>query len=148
MKTIKILATATLAALLPLPSAHAGSADEIAIQQVASRLAETAVTYASRGWHLHDFDPDFIEQGDHIDYTIHLNAGDEMIFRGLGDSDAVDLDIAVFSPTGRLVKNDSDYDATPYVSFTAQRSGTYTIRFGVVSCRANGSYCALLVAER
>lgn len=139
----------TTAALLLTPAqAQISQADQVAIRQLAARLADTERAYSGRGWFVHDFEPSFLEAGEFMQVRIWLDAGDEIIFRGMGDSDARDIDLIVFGPNGREVVRDVDLDATPLATFTARRSGHFIVRLSLVECWANGSYVALLVAQK
>lgn len=144
---IRLITTA--AALLAVaPTSGAQSADERAVAQLANRLLEVAASYSSRGWYVHDFEPVVIDDGGRHHFDVYLEAGDQVIFRGMGDDDARDLDLGVYGPGGRLVARDTDGDATPVARFTARRSGHYTVVMTLPSCWADYSYAALLFAER
>ncbi|MGK0187510.1 MAG: hypothetical protein ACI9R3_003298 [Verrucomicrobiales bacterium] len=123
--------------------------DVIALEQLQTRMVHTAATYASSyGWYLHDFEADFIREGSSHSYAVHLDAGDQVVFRAMGDADALDVDLKVVDSRGRLIRQDVDGDETPFVSFTARRSGTYTVQVSLPECTANGSYCGLIFAEK
>lgn len=151
MKTLR--STITLVALIATLStsvSFAGPADERAIAQLARTLNTVTRTYTARGYYLHDMSPAFLRRGAMKDMTVNLNRGEHIVIRGAGDSDASDVDIAVFGPDGRCVARDTDYDANPCVQFRAPRTGRYTVRIGLVSCASytNGSYVALVLAEK
>jgi len=138
-------AASLVAAIFLVTSPHAGMASELG---AFANLLKVATTYESRGWSLHDFEVKAVVEGDHHDFTVQLDRGDRMIVRGEGDGTVRDLDLGVFTPSGRLVKKDVDYDRTPCVEFTAPVSGVFHIRVVMASCQGRSAHFALLLAER
>lgn len=126
----------------PLPTAEASEFGAFA------NLLKVAATYESRGWYLHDFEVKRLEEGDYYDFTVRLDRGDTMIVRGEGDDSVRDLDLGIFTPSGRLLKKDIDYDRTPCVEFVAPVTGNYQIRVLMTSCLGRSAHFAVLLAER
>ncbi|MGK0185957.1 MAG: hypothetical protein ACI9R3_001740 [Verrucomicrobiales bacterium] len=144
------LATSPVASAVSIvaPAKAQSIEDIIALDQLQARMVHTAATYsASHSWYLHDFEVDFIREGACHFYMVHLDAGDQVAFHAIGDADARVVDLKVLDSRGRLVRQDTDGDETPFVSFTARRSGTYTVQVSLPECTANGSYCGLIFAE-
>lgn len=66
--------------------------------------------------------------------TIRLRAGSTYGIVGACDNDCTDLDLAVYSPNGSLLKRDVSDDDLPFIVFRAAVTGTYRIRVIMTSC--------------
>lgn len=152
MKAIhKLAALTALTALLgTAPTAQAGYADDVALNQLANQLRTVAVHYTYRDYYIHDFEPTFLERGTYKSYWVSLNRGESIIVRGMGDRDSHDIDVGVFTSSGRAVAKDVDYDANPCVQFVAPYTGRFEVQIALASCasRTNGCYVAVLIAEK
>lgn len=150
MKTSHVLQSRTGLGAVIAASLFASFAPLAAASEVGAfvNLIKVAAAYETRGWYLHDFAVQTIDERDYHDLTVHLDRGDRMIVRGEGDDSVIDLDLGVFTPGGRLVKKDIDYDRTPCVEFTATVTGTYRIRVLMTRCLGYRAHCAVLLAEK
>ncbi len=85
----------------------------------------------------------FIKEGNYITFNLYLSSSGEYLFVGGGDDDVKDLDIYVYDKDGNIVSKDNEDDANPMVNFSPSSSGVYEIKLKLISCDANGSFCAM-----
>jgi hypothetical protein len=89
----------------------------------------------------------YVARGGSVSLSLSLDSGKSYLFVGGGDDNVRDLDISVSSPSGSEVERDDENDATPIVSFTAGRSGQYTVRLTHYSGSGPG-FCALAILRK
>jgi hypothetical protein len=82
-----------------------------------------------------------LKVGKQAESTIPLKGGFEYAFVGGGDDDAVDLDLYLVDPEGKIIARDVDDDPTPVVVFKAPADGQYRILLKLAESRAMSSFC-------
>jgi hypothetical protein len=82
-----------------------------------------------------------LKVGKQVETTIPLKAGTEYAFIGGGDDDAIDLDLYLVNPEGKIVERDIDEDATPVVTFKAPADGKYRVLLKLIAAATKSSFC-------
>ncbi len=83
--------------------------------------------------------------GSSVSETLALNAGGSYVFIGGGDSTTRDVDILLSDSGGRVLKQDTGGDASPFVLFEPKKSGTYKMTLRLKSSQGGKAFCAATV---
>ncbi len=75
-----------------------------------------------------------LNEGATQDYPISVNAGQRYTIGGVCDNDCPDLDIKLLDQAGNEVVSDTATDSVPLVSYSANKSGTFTVRVVMYDC--------------
>ncbi|MCU0795166.1 MAG: hypothetical protein MUF31_04440 [Akkermansiaceae bacterium] len=124
------LAKSITAAVLALSLSLPASADAYIERVMRDELVPALV---NNGFTLHDtVETELLAEGDTQTFTIHPDAGDEVIVAGVGDWDSNDVDIFVVgAESGDLVARDILRDDKPVCSFHS-RGGSYKVIVKVI----------------
>ena len=80
--------------------------------------------------------------------TFGLAAGVPYMFAGGGDSSARNVDIVITDSAGRIVKQDTAQDASPFIFFKPQKSGRYKMALRLTSSKSGSAFCAVTVLRK
>lgn len=75
-----------------------------------------------------------LDDAEHEDLTVELEAGAEYYLMGACDEDCSDVDLALYNRSGGLVAEDVEEDDYPVLRLEPARAGTYTIRATMAAC--------------
>jgi hypothetical protein len=89
-----------------------------------------------------------VESGQTVAFTRRLEAGTPYRLFVMGDSYAVNLDVAVLDPLGRGVASRGDSPREALLRFTPSATGTYTLRLTVKKSQGTARCSALLLPEQ
>ncbi len=78
-----------------------------------------------------------LDDDDNAEHRLWIPAGNRIVLRGWCDGDCTDVDLALRSPLGREVAADRDPDDTPYIAYTATRTGVHVIDVEMFKCSEN-----------
>ncbi|RYG73785.1 hypothetical protein EON80_02985 [bacterium] len=77
-----------------------------------------------------------------------LQAGQTYVFIGGGDKTARNVDIVLRDAGGRVVSQDIEADAAPFVYFQPKKSGRYTVSLAFKSGWKGPAFCAMTVLRK
>jgi hypothetical protein len=75
-----------------------------------------------------------LNEGASQDFPVSIAAGQRYTIGGVCDNDCPDLDIKLLDAGGTEVAADTATDSTPIVAYTANKSGTFTVRVVMYDC--------------
>ena len=90
---------------------------------------------------------DWLPEGGEESYTVTLYAGYRYVFYGACDGNCENLDLTLYSPSGRVVGGDDDSYDEPAFTYRAATTGTYTIEGYMAECFASRCNFGVEVAE-
>lgn len=104
-------------------------------QQVYLRLRANESSFATFGWTPYGdvLGLDYLEAGDQAELSTFLEAG-EYIAAGVCDDDCMDLDLAAYDGSSRLLDSDEEADAEPLVAISASAAGEYSLEVSMFEC--------------
>lgn len=70
----------------------------------------------------------WVDQGNHLRFTLPLKGGTSYLFLGAGDKDAEDVDLEILNENGKVLAADVRVAADAAVEFTPQVDGAYTLK--------------------
>jgi hypothetical protein len=77
-----------------------------------------------------------LNEGATQDYPILISSGQRYTIGGVCDNDCPDLDIKLLDASGSEVASDTATDSVPLVSYSANKSGMFTVRVVMYDCNA------------
>jgi hypothetical protein len=75
-----------------------------------------------------------LNEGATQDYPVTINAGQSYTIGGVCDNDCPDLDIKLLDASGTEVASDTATDSVPLVSYSANKTGMFTVRVVMYDC--------------
>lgn len=80
--------------------------------------------------------------------TFGLLAGQSYMFIGGADKSARNVDVVITDSAGRVVKEDTEQDASPFVIFKPQKSGRYKMALRLTAAKSGTAFCAVTVLRK
>jgi hypothetical protein len=89
----------------------------------------------------------FIKKGKSQSWARDFQADHEYLIVGGGDADVKDVDIVVTDAAGKVVAQDQEDDAEPFVRFHVPAKGRYTIKLTLADSSDDSDFCSMAVMQ-
>jgi len=118
-------------------------------QQILDRLSQVEDLFVAQGFQrLAEPVSGQLQQGQHANVPVTLQAGGEYRIIGVCDSDCGDFDLILYDQSNNIVSQDTLPDPAPIVSVTPQWSGPFTAQAVMHNCTVQPCYYALVLYGR
>ncbi len=89
-----------------------------------------------------------LRPGSSASETFGLTAGQSYVFIGGGDKSASNVDVILRDSSGKVVVQDTEKDASPFVLFKPKRTGRYRMSLRLTSAKSGTAFCAMTVLRK
>ncbi|WP_417913765.1 hypothetical protein [Candidatus Electronema sp. JM] len=127
--------------LIPRYATAKGYSDQVKAQLALVKLAGSTADFEET----HNDKFDNMRDGEEDSFSFTLRKGMQYKIVSACDEDCSDLDLAMYDDNDEKVSDDLKDDSLPVVSVTPRRTGKFTLKVKMVSCKSNPCYYGISI---